>query len=719
MLLTGTGSTLLSNYSIGYTQGSLTINKANLTATGTKVYDASTAFAGTSFSSITGVNGETFTATGSGTLASQNVQSAQALQSLGDLSLVGVNGALASNYNWTTASTSVSVTPRALTVTGANNTVTYSGVAQTNTGATIAGNQGSDSFTISGYGTGTNASTTAYADNLSVAAAGSTLLSNYSIGYTNGGLTINKATLTVTGANNTVTYNGSAQTNTGASISGTQGSDGFSISGYASGTHASNYTDSLSLTGTGSTLLSNYNIGYSHGSLNIDKANLTLSGTRVYDATTTFAGQYLTASGVAGQTFSVTGSGHATNLVSKNVQTNQTLNSVTGLSLGSSTNGGLTSNYNALTSTGSSVSVTSKALTATATATDKTYNTNSQATLSGTTSTDIIGSDNVVIGHTTASFADANVARDGAGQVVAKAVSVSGLSLSGTDALNYSLQNTSATASAKITPQAVSLSSLTAANKTYDGNTSASITGAIFDNLVAGESLGLSGSGTFDNKNAGTGKTVTVADVTALIKTNGTGNWDNYNLTTTGSKTATADIARRPATVSATPTQLTFTGGTLNQAAPTTSNLVAGDGLTINGTASGVATGVYTSALAVSGGDASNYDFTYVNADLTIAAAPVAPVNPVDPVVPVNPIVPFIPNINPAPAANIDTGGARGTATLAPSLDAGFQLTSAEQGQCTQDTLSFCACETAKDKDGLNIDGVQLCFEPQRGTELR
>jgi hypothetical protein len=52
-------------------------------------------------------------------------------------------------------------------------------------------------------------------------------------------------------------------------------------------------------------------------------------------------------------------------------------------------------------------------------------------------------------------------------------------------------------------------------------------------------------------------------------------------------------------------------------------------------------------------------------------------------------------------------------------LDAGFQLASAEQGQCTQDTLSFCECETAKDEDGLNIDGVQLCFEPQRGAELR
>ncbi|WP_346308796.1 YDG domain-containing protein, partial [Limnohabitans sp.] len=585
--LTGTGNTLLSNYSITYNNGGLTIGKANLTAMGSKVYDASTAFAGSSFSSIAGVNGETFTATGSGTLNSPNVQSAQTLQSLGTLSLVGVNGALASNYNWTTANTSASVTPRSLSVTGANNTITYNGAAQTNTGATIVGTQSGDSFTISGYGTGTNASTTAYADNLSVAAVGGTLLSNYSISYTQGGLTIGKANLTVTGVNNTVTYNGSAQTNSGATIVGTQSGDGFSISGYAAGTNAGSYNDSLTLTGTGGTLLSNYSIAYTHGGLNIDKANLTLSGTRVYDAGTTFAGQYLTASGVAGQTFSVTGSGHATNLASKNVQTSQPLSSVTGLNLGSSSNGGQSSNYNALSTTGSSVSVTPKALTATATASDKTYNATLQATVSGTASADIIGSDNVVIGHTTASFADANVARDGAGQAVTKTVSVSGLSLSGTDALNYSLQNTSATASAKITPQSVSLSSLTAANKVYDGNVKANITDASFSGTVNGETLSLSGTeaGSFANKNVGTAKVVSVADVSALSPVDGTGSWNNYQMSTTGAFTTSANITPKNVTIaSLTASNKTYDGNT---------------NATI--TAGVITTGVGTETLGVSG----------------------------------------------------------------------------------------------------------------------
>jgi hypothetical protein len=605
LTLTGTGSTLLSNYSIAYTHGSLTIGKANLTATGSKIYDAGTAFAGSSFTSIAGVNGETFTATGSGTLTSQNVQSAQTLQGLGSLNLVGVNGALASNYNWTTASTSVNVTPRSLTVTGANNTVTYNGAAQTNTGATIVGTQSGDGFTISGYGTGTNASTTAYADSLSVAAVGSTLLSNYSISYTHGGLTIGKANLTVTGVNNTVTYNGSAQTNSGATIVGTQSGDGFSISGYAAGTNAGSYNDSLSLTGTGGTLLSNYNIGYTHGGLSIDKANLTLSGTRVYDATTTFAGQYLTASGVAGQTFTVTGSGHATNLASKNVQTSQALNSVTGLSLGSSTNGGLTSNYNPLTTTGSSVSVTPKALTATATAADKAYNATSQATVSGTTSADIIGSDNVVIGHTTASFADANVARDGAGQVVTKTVSVSGLSLSGTDALNYSLQNTSATASAKITPQSVSLSNLTAGHKVYDGLVTADITGASFSGTVNGETLSLSGTaaGSFANKNVGTAKVVSVADVSTLTPVNGTGSWNNYQMSTTGAFTTSANITPKNVTI----------------ASLTASNKTYDGNVNATITAGVITTGVGTETLAVSGAGTFNNKNAGDNKTVTVA----------------------------------------------------------------------------------------------------
>jgi hypothetical protein len=49
----------------------------------------------------------------------------------------------------------------------------------------------------------------------------------------------------------------------------------------------------------------------------------------------------------------------------------------------------------------------------------------------------------------------------------------------------------------------------------------------------------------FDDANAGPGKTVTVSDVAALTKADGTGSWSNYNLTTTGPLNTKADIDQK------------------------------------------------------------------------------------------------------------------------------------------------------------------------------
>jgi hypothetical protein len=179
------------------------------------------------------------------------------------------------------------------------------------------------------------------------------------------------------------------------------------------------------------------------------------------------------------------------------------------------------------------------------------------------------------------------VARDGAGQVIAKTVSVSGLSLSGTDALNYSLQNTSATTSAKITPQAVSLSSLTAAHKVYDGNVNADITGATFSGTVNTETLSLTGTaaGSFADKNVGTAKVVSVADLSALTRVDGTGSWNNYQLSTTGEFATSADITPKNVTIaSLTASNKTYDG---NANAAITAGVIT--------------TGVGSETLAVSG----------------------------------------------------------------------------------------------------------------------
>ena len=109
-----------------------------------------------------------------------------------------------------------------------------------------------------------------------------------------------------------------------------------------------------------------YAFGFVDGSLTITPAALTLGGTRVYNGLTAYAGSNLTATGVNGETFTMLGNGTSGNLASANVQTGSTLASLAGLTLGTGSGGGLSSNYNALSTGGSSVNVTAANLTVTA-----------------------------------------------------------------------------------------------------------------------------------------------------------------------------------------------------------------------------------------------------------------------------------------------------------------------------------------------------------------
>ena len=161
---------------------------------------------------------------------------------------------------------------------------------------------------MSGLASGTNAGT--YADALSGATGSG--LSNYTISYTNGSLAIGKATLTLTGASQGVTYNGAAQTNSGATLSGVQGADSFAITGYASGTNAGTYTDSLGISANGGTLLSNYTLAApTQGTLTIGKAALTAAvnnASQTYNGIAWNGGSGVSFSGlVGGDTSSVLG----------------------------------------------------------------------------------------------------------------------------------------------------------------------------------------------------------------------------------------------------------------------------------------------------------------------------------------------------------------------------------------------------------------------------
>src|SRR5438445_3530919 len=84
-----------------------------------------------------------------------------------------------------------------------------------------------------------------------------------------------------------------------------------------------------------------------------------------------------------------------------------------------------------------------------------------------TLSDDRVSGDVFTDSYTSASFANKNVG-------TAKTVSVSGISISGSDAGNYSFNTTTST-TADITKRTLVVSA-TGVNKTYDGTTSATVT---------------------------------------------------------------------------------------------------------------------------------------------------------------------------------------------------------------------------------------------------
>src|SRR5207244_2527009 len=150
--------------------------------------------------------------------------------------------------------------------------------------------------------------------------------------------------------------------------------------------------------------------------------------------------------------------------------------------------------------------ITARALLVSATGVNKAYD--------GTTAATATLTDNRVAGevlsasYTSASFANKNVG-------TAKTVTVSGISISGTDAANYTA-NTTASTTANITAKALTVTGITANDKVYSGTTAATLNagGATLVGVVSGDTVTPntgSATGAFADKNVGSGKTVTVS----------------------------------------------------------------------------------------------------------------------------------------------------------------------------------------------------------------
>ncbi|MBT8553179.1 hypothetical protein G6683_05485, partial [Polynucleobacter paneuropaeus] len=384
----------------------------------------------------------------------------------------------------------------------------------------------------------------------------------------------------VTGDQLTITGSGTyASSNAGSSLS-------YTLSTVAlSGADVANYAYSGSITGTNGV---------------ITKAALTISGATVanktYDGTNTASFSGGTLNGlVSADAINVTLT-QAGSFSQSNIGNNLVVTAADTLS------GAAAGNYTLTQPTGLTANITAKVLTVTGTTvTNKTYDGTNVATVTGGSLVGVVSGETVTL-TPAGSFSQSNV---GTGLAVTIADTLGGASS------NYTLtQPTGLTAN--ITPKALTVSSASAANKTYDATNAATLSGTL-SGVVSADSANviLVQAGSFSQSNVGTGLTVTAAD---SLTGSAAG---NYTLTQpTG---LTANITAKTLTVAGTTVAnktydgtntASFSGGTLN-------GLVSADAINVTLTQAGSFSQsnignnlVVTAADTLSGAAAGNYTLT-------------------------------------------------------------------------------------------------------------
>ncbi len=295
----------------------------------------------------------------------------------------------------------------------------------------------------------------------------------------------------------------------------------------------------------------------------------------------------------------------------------------------SSTLGGANAgNYTLVHPTGLSANITPKPLTMLGlTGVSKVYDGTTTATVSGTAVLyGVVSGDLPFIslsGTPVYNFADALVG-------ISKPITVSGYTLAGTAAGNYTLSQPSSL-TANITTKAITITGLTGVNKVYDGTTAASVTGtAGLSGIITADAGAVTLAGTpvytFASAAAGTGKAITVAGYTLTGSAS-----TNYSLTQPAGLTANI-----------TPKALTITGAAASNKVydATNSAVITGvldgkvgsDVVTLNGTGNFASTNAGTaipvvSTCTLSGAAAANYTITHpvgLTANITPKALTVA-----------------------------------------------------------------------------------------------
>jgi hypothetical protein len=421
--------------------------------------------------------------------------------------------------------------------------------------------------------------------------------------------------LTIAGAvANDKVYDGDAAatvTWSGASLVGVVSGDTVSIDhiGYSASFANKNVGTGKPVTVTGVALSGgdapNYSVSQPSGlTANIGAKNLTISGAsannKTYDGTTSATVDWTGASlngVVSGETVSIDHSGYSASFANKNVGTNKAV-TVVGVVLGGSDAG----NYTVSQPSGLTANISVRDLTVSASGVNKTYDGTADATVM--LSTDKLTGDTVSAAYTSASFANKHV---GTG----KTVSVSGISISGGEAGNYHLTNTTASTSADIDQRPITVGAVTD-SKVYDGTTSSSGTPTVMlGSIASGDTANFSQA--FGSRTVGTGKTLISSG--SVIDGNG---GDNYDVTfendTTGvisakNLTISGAIANDKVYDGNNAATVTWSGASLVGVAGSDDVSIDHSGYSASFANKNVGTGkpVTVTGVALSGGDATNY----------------------------------------------------------------------------------------------------------------
>ena len=631
-----------------------------------KIYDGGTsATAITTSATFTGmIEGDKLTVAASGQFADRNVGSGK------NVTLTNIlGGDDVGNYTITKQESALaSISPKAITLEGitAENKVYDGGISATaiTTGAAFTGKITGDNLTVSASGLFIDKNVGSSKNVTLTNTLGGSDLGNYTITQqesATAGITPKAITLTGITAEDKVYDGGRAATGitTGAAFTGMIAGDNLTVS--ASGLFADKNVGSgksVTLSNTlGGNDLSNYTITKQESATaKITPKAITLEGIiaddKVYDGGTTATAN------INGATFTGMVAGDNLTVAASGQFADKYLGSGKSVTLTNTLGGSDLSNYTITQQESTLADITTKTITLSGiTAASKVYDgsTSATTTTTGAAFNGIIEGDNLTV-SASGLFSDKNAA-------TGKTVTLTS-SYGGTDIGNYNF-NDQVTTTADITPKDITLAGFSAANKIYDSTTAATITGygQLSGVLLADASSVIAGSGSavFSDANVGTGKTVTGSGFNISGSEAG-----NHKLTTT-TLSNTADITRRPLTITADAKQKT--AGQVDPPLTYQSEAFsAGRGLFSGETLLGYLTrvaGETSGAYPIKQGTVdnatnNNYDIAFVSADLTVKTLPTSDLIPrgnSEPPPATNPAIIVAPPTLPTPGADGKSAG--------------------------------------------------------------